>query len=106
MDLGLLLLRHRAKCLTTSSIGESQISGDPVNTGILTTKGFPDGASVRKPPANAGDVRDMRSISGLGRCPGGKHGNPLQYSCLENPMDRGAWRDTVHGISKNQTRRK
>ena len=46
----------------------------------------------------------MDSISGLGRSPGGGHGNPLQYSCLENPMDRGAWWATVHGVAKSQTR--
>ena len=51
---------------------------------------------------NAGDARDMSSIPGSGRSPGG-HGNPLQYSCLENPMDRGAWRATVRGITKSQT---
>ena len=48
-------------------------------------------------PANAGDARDTGSIPGLGRSPGGGHGNPLQYSCLEKPMDRGAWEATVHG---------
>ena len=47
---------------------------------------------VKKPPASAEDVRDVGSIPGSGRSPGGEHGNPLQYSCLENPMDRGAWR--------------
>ena len=55
-------------------------------------------------PANAGDVRDLSSIPGSGRSPGGGHGNPLQYSCLENPMDRGAWRATVHRVAKSQTR--
>ena len=45
---------------------------------------------VKNPPANAGDIRDMGSIPGLGRSPGGRYGNPLQYSCLENPMDKGA----------------
>ena len=54
-------------------------------------------------PANAGDVRDTGSIPGLGRSPGGGHGNSLQYSCLENPMDRGAWRATVHRVSKSWT---
>ena len=58
---------------------------------------------VKNPPANAGDARDMGSIPELGRSPGGGHGNPLQYSCLENPMDRGAWRATVHGITQSQT---
>jgi len=55
---------------------------------------------VKNLPANAGDVREVRSIPGLGRSPGGGNGNPLQYSCLENPMDRGAWRATVHGITR------
>ena len=56
----------------------------------------------KNPPANAGD---LGSVPGLGIPPGGGHGNPLQYPCLENPMDRGAWRATVHGVLKSQTRR-
>ena len=56
---------------------------------------------VRNSPASAGDVRDTGSIPGSGRCPG--HGQPLQCSCLENPMDRGAWRATVHGVSESDT---
>ena len=55
---------------------------------------------VKNLPANAGDIRDAGSIPGLGRSPGEEHGNPLQYSCLENPMDRGAWQATVHGGHK------
>ena len=55
------------------------------------------------PSANAGDVRDMGLIRGLGRSTGGGHGNSLQYSCLENPMDRGAWRATAHGVAKSWT---
>ena len=55
---------------------------------------------VKNPAANAGDVRDVRPIPGLGTSPGEGHGNPLQYSGLENPMDRGAWRATVHGVVK------
>ena len=58
---------------------------------------------VKNLPANAGDVRDAGSIPGLGRSPGGGHGNPLQYSCLENSMDGGAWWDTAHGVTKNRT---
>ena len=54
---------------------------------------------VKNPPANAGDIRDVGSIPGPGRSPGGGHGNPLQYSCLENPMDREAWQATVHRIA-------
>ena len=61
---------------------------------------------VRNPPTNIGDIREVVSIPGLGRFSGGGHGNPLQYSCLENPMDRGAWPTTVHGIAKIQTRLK
>ena len=58
---------------------------------------------VRNPPANEGDIRDVGSIPELGRSPGGGHGNPLQYSCLENIMDRGAWWVVVHGVAKGQT---
>ena len=56
----------------------------------MQTMGFPGGASVKNPPANAGALRDAGSIPRLGRAPGGGHGNPLQYSFLKNPMDRGA----------------
>ena len=52
--------------------------------------------------ANAGDLRDVGSIHGSGRSPGGGHGNPLHCSCLENHMDRGAWQATVHGVAKSQ----
>ena len=58
---------------------------------------------VKKPPASAGDVRDSGLIPQLGRCPGGRNDNPLQYGCLGNPMDRGAWRAAVHGVAKSQT---
>ena len=58
---------------------------------------------VKNPPANAGDIRHMGSIPGLGRSPGEGNGNPLQYSCLENAMDREAWQVTVHGVTKSQT---
>ena len=61
---------------------------------------------VKNPPANAGEIRDVGSIPGLGRSPGGRHGKSLQYSCLENPMDRGAWQATVHGVAKSQTQLK
>ena len=61
---------------------------------------------VKNPPAFAGGVRDVDSISGLERAPGGGHCNPLQYSWLENPMDRGAWGATVHGVAKSWIRPK
>ena len=54
---------------------------------------------VKNPPANVRDVRDTGSIPVLGRSPGGQHGNPLQFSCLENPKDRGVWRATVHRVA-------
>ena len=55
---------------------------------------------VKNPTAKVGDIRDIGSISGSGRSPGGGHGNSPQYSCLENPMDRGAWKATAHGVEK------
>ena len=67
---------------------------------VIITVGFLGGSVVKNPPVNAGDVG---SVPGEGRSPGGGNGNPLQYSCLENPMDRGAWRATVHGVTKSWT---
>ena len=61
---------------------------------------------VKNLPANAGDVGDVGSIPGSGRSPGGGNGNPLQYSCLKNPSDRGAWQATVHRAAKSQTQLK
>ena len=58
----------------------------------------------KNPHANAGDTRDMGSIPGSGRCLGEGSGNSLQYSCLENPTDRGAWQALVHGVAKSQTK--
>ena len=62
--------------------------------------GFPGGSDGKESACNVGD---LGSIPGLGRSPGGGHGKPLQYSCLEKPMDRGAWRAAVHGVEKSQT---
>ena len=61
---------------------------------------------VKNVPANAGDTGDVGSIPGSGRSPGEGHDNPLQYSCLENPKDRGAWWAAVHGVTKSWTRLK
>ena len=58
---------------------------------------------VKNPPANTGDIRDMGSIRRSGRFPGGGHGNSLQYSCLENPMNRGVWWTVVHGFAELDT---
>ncbi|KAI4548149.1 hypothetical protein MG293_000479 [Ovis ammon polii] len=64
-------------------------------------RGFPGGSEVKVSACNVGD---LGSIPGSGRSPGEGNGNPLQYSCLENPMDRGAWWATVHGVAKSRTR--
>ena len=61
------------------------------------------GQMVKNPTANAGAIREAGLIAGLGRSPGGGHSNPPQYSCLENPMDRGAWLATVHTVTKSWT---
>ena len=58
---------------------------------------------VKNPLANAGDLTDKGSIPGSGRSPGEGNGNPLQFSCLENPIDRGAWQATVHGVAESDT---
>ena len=65
--------------------------------------GFPGGSALKNLPANAGDAGEVDSVLGLGRSPGGGHGNPLQYSCPENLMDRGAWQATVHRVAKSRT---
>ena len=70
------------------------------------TKGFPGGASVKHLSANRGDKRDAGLIPGSGRSPEGGHGNPLQYSFPENPMDGGAWQVTAHRVRRSQTRLK
>ena len=66
----------------------------------MVMMGFPGGSVVKNPPANAGDTRNRDSIPGLARSPGEGNSNPLQYSCLENPVDRGACRTTVHGVAR------
>ena len=72
-----------------------------MNNSVL--RGFSGGSVVKNSPASTGDVGDMGSIPGLGRSPGGVNVKPLQSSCLENPMDRGAWWAPVHGVAKSQT---
>ena len=71
-----------------------------LHSGLSQPWGFPGGSVVKNPPANAGDVG---LIPGLGRSSGGGKGNPLQYSCLEKPMDREAWQATMDGVAKSQT---
>ena len=92
----------------TDSLSLSHL-GSPMwvlsNKHIFTSihQASPGGTSDTEPTANAGDERDAGSIPGWGRPPVGEHCNPLQYSFLENPMDWGAWRATVHGVAKSQT---
>ena len=69
-------------------------------------QGFPVALVVKNPLASVGDIRDTGSIPGWGRSPGRGHDNPLQYSCLRNPIDKGAWQATVHRVSKSQTQLK
>ena len=69
----------------------------------LFTVGFPRGSMVENLPANVGDTGDAYSIPGSGRSTGGGNGNPLQYSCLENLMNRGSWWATIHGVTKSWT---
>ena len=66
----------------------------------LGTKGFPGASVIKNPPVSEGEARDMSSIPGWGRPPGVGSGNPLQYSCLENSLDRGACQAIVHGVKK------
>ena len=74
-----------------------------INTRYTDLLDFPGSTVVKNPPANAGDTRDVGFISGSGRSLGEGNGNPLQYSCLDNSMDRGAWWATVHGVEKELT---
>ena len=82
---------------------ETVVHGSFKCTVPLDILGFPSGSMVKNPPTLAGDTGDGGSIPGLGRSPGGGHDNPLKYSCLENPVDRGACRSKVHGVTKNWT---
>ena len=73
----------------------------PCHAGDLNwSLGFPGGSAIKNPPANAGTTGDVGSAPGLGRSPGGGNGNPLQYSCHNNPMERRAWCATVHGVTR------
>ena len=83
------------------SLNHSMKSFLLIRTGVHKT-GFPGGSVVKNPPANAEDAGDLGLIPALGRSPGGEKGNPFQYSCLENPMDREAWKATAHAVTTSQ----
>ena len=85
-------------------LGKASLLSWPFYPHLHMHVGFPGGTSGKEPPAYAGDIRDVSLTPGLGRSPREGNGNPLQYSCLENTMDRGAWRVTVHRVAKSQTR--
>ena len=70
---------------------------------ISATTGFPGGSVVKNPPANAGDTEEAGLMPEWGRSPGRGNGKPLQYACLDNPMNTGAWRATVHGVTEGWT---
>ena len=81
----------------------SEVLGRHKVGGVHYTEGFPGGSVVKNLPVNAGDTGDAGSILELRRCPGGGNGNPLQYSCLGNPMDRGAWQLQSMGSQETDT---
>ena len=87
-------------CVSLDAVMNMGVSPD-IMIIVYVHLGFPGGSVVKNPPINAGD---MSSIPVLGRSPGGGNVNPLQYSCLKNPMDRGAWWATVHRVAKSRTR--
>ena len=91
------LIRTVKLYISNLAFGVSMIALPPIS------RGFPGGSGVKRPPASVGGAGDSVSIPGSGRSLGEENGNPLQCSCLENPMDRGAWRATVHGVAKGQS---
>ena len=88
---------------TVHGVAKSQTRLSDFTSLHFSSQAFQVALVVKNLPAKAGDVRDAGSISGSGRSSGGGNGNPLQYPCLENPMDRGAWQAAVHRVSKSQS---
>ena len=102
-----MLLDLRLGCQHSPTSAPAIRSDQIRSAGIcIADLSFPVGVGSKNLPARGGDVRDMDSISGLERSPGGGHDNPLQYSCPENPIDRGAWQPIVHRVSKRWTQLK
>ena len=106
---GAVLVSTEVVVLVPSGEGEGEGCGCKASLpprNYLSFKGFklPDGSVVKNPPAHVGDAEGKGSVPGLGRSSREGNGNQLQYSCLENLVDRGAWRPTVHGVAKSWTR--
>ena len=102
---------HLQACSPRSPLVDSLESGHVAHSQIwkqqipvLYPSIFPGGTVGKEPTCRCRRCKRLGSTPGLGRSPGGGHGNPLQYSCLKNPMDKGAWRATVHGVRKSRTR--
>ena len=87
--------------LCTAAASQTPACGPPY--GAVESDSMEVALEVKNPPVDAGNLRDAGLIPGSGRFPGGGHGNPLQYSCLENPMDRAAWGSTVHRVTESRT---
>ena len=100
-DCGMFTCKYADYISRDKPITFTQVSEDPSLSIYLFLKGFPGGSEVK---VSAWNVGDLGSIPGLGRSPGEGNDNPLQYSCLENPMEGGAWSASVHGVSKSRTR--
>ena len=88
-----------SSCVLVKPCGSSLL----INYEWLIILGLPSSSAGKESACSAGDSGDLASIPGSGRSPGGGHGNPLQYSCLENPMDREGWQATVHGVAESWT---
>ena len=90
-------------CCEWGSVMRLRLWEETVFSSAQVGEVFPGGTSGWNLPANTGDIRDTGTVPGSGRSPGGGHGNPAQYFCLENPIDREAWRTIVHRVAKSQT---
>ena len=93
--------KPQAHIVPDSKSADAQLTMQLEKQSLTTSSGC---LMVKNPPANAGDIGDLALIPGSGRSPGGRSGNPLQYSCLENSTDRGAWRATIHRVTKRRKR--